>query len=342
MWDSLATWIHNLDPFIFEINGFGPRWYGLAYIIGLVAGWYMVRRWAQQQRLPIKAEAVQDLAVYFGVGMIAGGRLGYCLFYDTSLLMPPWQILYVWQGGMASHGGIVGMFLGVLLYCRKHKIPFWVIADASATVTPIGICAGRIANFINGELWGRPTDVSWGMRFPTSIAVDEGVKINEAIAAAGDPAFGTPAWTALQHQIIQIENSYRQAQIDLAKLEAGSDEWVRIINEYVLIRHPSQLYAALLEGVVVFVVAMLAHRMHRKPGLSLGVVLSVYAVVRFVNEFWRNPDQGYDLFLGWMSKGQLLSIPILAIGIGFMIWAARKQPMPELYQGCDPSTDNNP
>ena len=335
MWDLLGTWIHNLDPFIFEINGFGPRWYGLAYIIGLVAGWYMVRRWAQLQRLPIQPEAVQDLAVYFGVGMIAGGRLGYCLFYDTSLLMPPWQILFVWQGGMASHGGIVGMFLGVLLYCRKHRIPFWVIADASATVTPIGICAGRVANFINGELWGRPTDVSWGMRFPTSIHTDMQVKLAEATAAAGDPELGSPAWNTLQHELVRIENQYTAAMVHLDKLDAGSDQWIQMVNEYVLVRHPSQLYAALLEGVVVFTIAMLAHRMHRKPGLSLGIVLSVYAVVRFINEFWRNPDEGYELFFGWMSKGQLLSIPILLIGLGFIIWAVRKQSMPELYQRPD-------
>ena len=320
MLDQLGTWIHNLDPFIFEINGFGPRWYGLAYIIGLIAGWYIVRRWAMQQRLPMKPEMVQDLAVYFGMGMIIGGRVGYCLFYDTSLLMPPWQTLYVWNGGMASHGGIVGMFLGVLLFCKKHNIPFWVIADASATVTPIGICAGRIANFINGELWGRPTDVSWGMRFPESIRTDQEFLVAQAIEAG------------LSQKAADIDFAYNKAINELAHLAPGSAEWTQIVNDYVLVRHPSQLYAALLEGVLVFVIAMIAHRLHRKPGVSLGVVLTVYAVVRFINEFWRNPDAGYDLYMGWMSKGQMLSIPLLLVSIGLTIWAARKPSKPELYQ----------
>lgn len=330
---TLAVWIHNLDPFIFEINGIGPRWYGLAYIIGLVAGWYLVKRWAEQERVPIKPVAVQDLAVYFGLGMILGGRIGYAIFYDPRLFgftdsFPFWSLLAVWEGGMASHGGIVGMFLGVLTYCLRHRIPFWVIADAAAVVTPIGICAGRIANFINGELWGRPTDVAWGMKFPSSLHADYQWRENQALADAGNPEVGSAAWYDITEPLRQL---HQTASEQLHHATAGSDEWRALIMEHVLTRHPSQLYAAIMEGIAVLTVGMLVHRCHRRPGLSLGVVLVTYAIMRFINEYWREPDPGYALYFGWMSKGQMLSIPILLIGAGFVVWAWQRGPKEELY-----------
>ncbi len=348
MLNSLAVWVHNLDPMIFELwNGFGPRWYGLAYIIGLVAGWYIVKRWAEQERVPIQPIAVQDLAVYFGVGMIAGGRIGYCLFYDTSLLgftsdFPFWRVLAVWEGGMASHGGIVGMFLGVLMYCKRNSINFLVIADASAVVTPIGICAGRLANFINGELWGRPTDVAWGIKFPESTSTDHSILREQYILEQWNKKIDTINSTNFIEQlnIVYLEYNklyndynfdYKDAMERFHKLPAGSEEWIQIANQYVLTRHPSQLYAAFMEGIVVITVGMLIHRLHRRPGISMGVIFSVYAVMRFVNEFWRNPDPGYALYLGWMSKGQLLSLPLLAIGIFFIVWAYRRGPKPDIY-----------
>ncbi|NRA38964.1 MAG: prolipoprotein diacylglyceryl transferase, partial [Planctomycetes bacterium] len=199
-----------------------------------------------------------------------------------------------------------------IYFCHKQKLPFLVIGDAAATVTPLGIITGRTANFINGELWGRPLaegSSAWGIKFPSSLQAD----------------------LALQNKTPMLLDMYY-------KLEPGSPEWISFVNQHVLTRHPSQLYAVFMEGLVVFAIAMFFHKKHRRPGLSIGIVIFSYSIMRFLNEFLRQPDEGYELFFGWMSKGQALSFPVLIVGALFIYFALKRPARPELYTAVQQTT----
>jgi phosphatidylglycerol---prolipoprotein diacylglyceryl transferase len=264
-------WVHNLDPVALHLWGsMAIRWYGLAYLAGVVWGVWMVIRWHRRQRCPLNATEAQDFALYGGLGMIIGGRLGYCLMYAwPHFVSDPLYLFRLWEGGMASHGGILGLMAGAWLYARKRQVAVPLLFDMIAAVAPMGVMLGRLANFVNGELWGKPTDVPWAVIFPLS-------------------------------------------------------------GDY-LPRHPSQLYEALLEGALLLAIIIPVHARHRKPGLTSGVLLALYAMVRFIGEFFREPDFGHPPYFGWMNKGQALSIPVLLIGLGIAIWAARRPSRPELY-----------
>lgn len=294
-------WVHNLSPFLIGPFDLGPlgmqgiRWYGLAYLAGLVCGYLIVRRWSDCGRVPLRREEIQDFVLYSGLGMIIGGRVGYCLLYGWhDLMADPLYLFKVTDGGMASHGGIVGLVLGMAIYARKYQRSFWVLGDLLAVTGPLGIGFGRIANFINGELWGRPSDVPWAVIFPKSAPLPE----NAPLA-------------------LQIANAVP--------------------------RHPSQLYAAVLEGFLLFAVLMWIHARHRRPGLTGAWFLLLYGVGRFVGEFWREPDRGQPIFFGWMSKGQLYTLPMLVGGVILLIWVMRRPARPELYAKPEaPATSPTP
>ncbi|MTH76229.1 prolipoprotein diacylglyceryl transferase [Paracoccus aestuariivivens] len=283
----------DISPEIFTINLFGMafslRWYALAYLIGLIAGWrilvWLMRRpalWGD--RAPMRPEQAEELLTWVVVGVVAGGRLGFVLFYEPAYyLSNPGQILQLWHGGMSFHGGFLGVVLASWIYCRKHEIAPLRLADALAVAAPIGLGLGRVANFINAELWGRPTDLPWGVIFP-----------------------GEAAQTC-----------------------AGVTG--------VCARHPSQLYEAALEGVLLlFVLVLLVRRGGlRRPGLALGTFVMGYGLSRFVVEFFRQADAQFitpDNPLGhvvggavWgLSMGQLLSLPMVLIGLAFVIYARRR------------------
>ncbi len=319
----LATWVHDWDPFIIEFHdGVGLRWYGMAYLVGIVLGYLLLRRWVRRDRLPLRENWLADAALYIGLAMIVGGRLGYCIFYDPSLFgftfestfpwgFPYWDVLRVWKGGMASHGGIAGLFVGTWLFCRKYRVHLLVLCDAVAVGATIGVICGRLANFINGELWGRPTTVAWACKFPDAFLQDLHYRL-----AAGDLEPG---------RFMALRNAYLEIQPHTARMTA-------FIAEHGLARHPSQLYAAVFEGLLPLGIGILVHARHRRPGLSMATVLMVYAVGRFIDEFFRQPDAGYELYFGWMSKGQLLSLPLLLVGLGLAVWTLRRPPRPEWYR----------
>lgn len=282
-------WVHNLSPFLlgpFDLGPFkdvGIRWYGLAYLAGLAVGYWLVRRWCDAGRVPLRREEIQDFVLYSGIGMIVGGRIGYCLLYGWSELMAdPFYLVKVWDGGMASHGGIIGLVAGMWWFAKKRQRSFWVLGDLLAATGPLGIGFGRIANFINGELWGKPGDVPWAVIFPKSAPVPESAPL-----------------------AVQIANAVP--------------------------RHPSQLYAMVLEGFLVWGILMWIHAKHRKPGLTGAWFCILYGIGRFVGEFWREPDRGQPVFFGWMSKGQLYTIPFLLFGIALLVWVMRRPARPELY-----------
>ena len=260
-------WVNRLNPWIVHFSGnFGIRWYGVAYLLGIYIAWFLFVRWARNGRLPIPPEDVTILILYAAVGVVIGGRLGYCIFYNLPYCIHhPLEIFKVWHGGMASHGGILGLTIAILIFTRKRKLDTWLFLDAAAAVGPIGIFFGRIANFINGELWGRPAHVPWAVIFPRAPLVN-GVNVP---------------------------------------------------------RHPSELYAAVIEGLMCCAVAQWIFRRESRTGMATGAVCVAYGIGRFVDEFWRQPDVGQPVHWGWMSKGQLLTIPVFFIGIAILLYRTR-------------------
>lgn len=247
----------NIDPVAFSIGPVLIRWYALAYLSAFMLGWryvlYIVDKSLTEN--PDKND-IDDFLPWAILGVIFGGRLGYVLIYNPALYFSDSvQILQVWHGGMSFHGGLIGATVAMIIYCRKHEIPLLRLSDMVACAAPIGLFFGRIANFINGELYGRETDVPWGMRFP------------------------------------------------------GAGE---------ISRHPSQLYEATLEGLVLFLVLFLFMRIGKvreTPGVLSGLFLAGYGLSRIIVEQFREPDYNLGLFFGHISMGQLLSFPMLVGGL---------------------------
>lgn len=296
----------DIDPYVFppipafelfgaEIGPLGLRWYALAYIAGLVLGWLMIRHLMRRGRLfpggeaPMAPEKTDDLLFVMTLGVVLGGRLGFTLFYSPELIWEnPMQILRIWEGGMAFHGGMLGVILGVIWFSRANNVPLLSLGDAVAVVTPIGLLFGRIANFINAELWGRVTDQPWGVVFPTVEGVAQSLLRSED---RGYQLFG--------------------------------QELLATVGQP---RHPSQLYEGALEGALLLgVLAWLAYRTSalKCPGFCTGVFLIGYGLARGTVEFWRQPDILKNTeFLGMeITRGQLLSLPMIFAGAAFVYYA---------------------
>ena len=262
----LAYWVHDLNPFLIRFTGnFGIRWYGLAYLAGFLAAGWLLRLYHRAGRSPLDVNGIFDLMTALIVGVIVGGRLGYFLLYQPdSLLHDPLILVRVWEGGMASHGGFVGVIVALWWFTRKRELSMLQAGDLIVTVAPLGLFFGRVANFINGELWGTPTQVPWAVIFPAS-----------------------------PHPLMP--------------------------------RHPSQLYEAGLEGLLLF--AFMQWRFWKtdaakaQPGRLAGEFLIAYALVRAFGELFREPDAG--LILG-LSRGTFYSIFLIAGGAGLILFSPRK------------------
>jgi phosphatidylglycerol:prolipoprotein diacylglycerol transferase len=271
----LAIPFPDIDPVAVSLGPLSVKWYGLAYVAGLLLGWLYIRRLLGQEELwpraaaPFQQRDTDDLLIYVAAGVLLGGRLGHVLFYQPLLyLQHPLEILAVWKGGMSFHGGLIGSIVGIVLFARRVNANPWSALDACAAAVPIGLFFGRIANFINGELWGRPSDVPWAMVFPAR--------------------------------------------------EAGGLE-----------RHPSQLYEAFLEGLVLFAVLWwLIHRMAalRRPGMVAGTFLIGYGLARSFCELFREPEAGHFLNFGPLTAGIVYSIPMIVAGAWILREAARRTP----------------
>ena len=299
----------DIDRVALHIWGpFAIRWYALAYIAGLLFGWWAMTRMTRERPLwknqpfagksPITVDQIGDLVVWATFGVILGGRIGWILFYGIALcsispeaglcvgapgepglpmafISDPIRLITIWQGGMSFHGGLAGVALAVWLFCRRTPLTLLPVSDMIAVVAPFGLFFGRIANFVNGELWGKVTDVPWGM------------------------VFCTP----------------RMLQQYGAMCPAGLAP-----------RHPSQLYEAALEGLLLFVILQIGlrvFRLHEKPGLLSGIFFALYGLFRFFVEFFREPD---GPFLGWFSMGMALSIPLWLAGACFL-WVSLIKPV---------------
>ncbi|MBF1994819.1 prolipoprotein diacylglyceryl transferase [Serratia symbiotica] len=282
----------KFDPIIFSIGPVSLHWYGLMYLVGFVfAMWLAVRRASKPDSGWTKDE-VENLLYAGFLGVFVGGRVGYVVFYNLPLFLDnPLYLFKVWDGGMSFHGGLMGVILVMAWFAHRTQRTFFQVSDFIAPLIPFGLGAGRLGNFINGELWGRvTTDTPWAMLFPGSRSEDI------AIATATADATLLP-----------------------------------LLNQYgVLPRHPSQLYELLLEGVVLFIILNLFIRKPRPMGAVSGLFLLSYGTFRIIVETFRQPDAQLGLFNGMISMGQILSIPMVVAGIMMMVWAYRRRPQQQL------------
>ncbi len=280
----------NIDPVAVRIGPLAVHWYGLMYLVGIFAGWALLVWRGRRADLRWASNQVGDLCFYVAIGIVVGGRLGYVLFYNFPVYYAhPIHIFYVWDGGMSFHGGLIGVLVACLLYAWRHKRHFWDIMDFIAPVVPIGLAAGRLGNFINGELWGKVAYLPWAMRLPC----------NES-----------------RFRMYCDGTLYRFADPS----HAG----------YTYPLQPSQLYELLLEGVVLFIVCYWFSAKPRPRMAVAGVFSLGYGIFRFAMEFIRLPDPqlGYIAF-GWLTMGQILSLPMILIGITLLVLAYRRRaPVP--------------
>lgn len=254
----------HLNPIAFSLGPLKVHWYGLMYAVGFLSVWMLATLRSKRSNSTWTSEQVSDLIFYGAMGVIIGGRIGYMLFYDLPhLLEEPLSLFKVWLGGMSFHGGLLGVLCAFWLFARKTKKTFFEVADFIAPLVPVGLATGRIGNFINGELWGRVTDVPWAMIFPRADALP---------------------------------------------------------------RHPSQLYEFFLEGVILFTVLWIFSNKPKPRMATSGLFLLLYGVFRMILEFFRQPDVplGFIAF-GWLTMGQLLSIPMVILGI-WLLWQAYYSP----------------
>ena len=259
----------GLRPYLFEIGGFQLRYYSLAYLIGLFFAYWHLSKMIKQPGAPMAQRHVDDLFFYCMLGVILGGRLGYAIFYNPGLWSNPLDVLKLWEGGMSFHGGLVGVLIAIGWVSRRDELSFLRVCDYIAVNVPMGMMLGRLANFNNGELWGRVSDVPWAMVFPR----------------AGEEA-----------------------------------------------RHPSQLYQAGLEGLLLLIVLLVlfwATKARYRPGLLVGIFTLGIGLARFVNEFFREPDADLADFAiqTGLSMGQWLTLPLILTGLIVTIYAVRSKPV---------------
>jgi phosphatidylglycerol:prolipoprotein diacylglycerol transferase len=306
-----AYYLHNLDPFIFRISdNIGPRWYGMAYVLAFVFAYLLLRVLSKRGYLDLPVSALGDFVTWVAFfGVMIGGRLGYVFFYKPEMLRDPLSILRVWEGGMSSHGGIIGVVVFTLIYSRRHKLPWTNPGDNLCVVAPIGLFLGRCANFINGELYGRATNVRWAMQFPKELLdAGNGTEADRALAIGRhfDPSIGS------------VDSVVAAVRTD-PRIADG-------LRAILTPRHPSQLYEAALEGIVLFAVLWFVRTRFRTPnGFITGLFLIVYSVLRIIVENFREPDAP---LVGMFTRGQFFSFFTIAIGIGFIVWSRRHPTYP--------------
>ena len=249
----------SIDPVIVSLGYFDIRWYSIAYVLGFIIGSIFIKYLNKQKLNLLTDKQIDNFFIWAVIGVIIGGRLGYVIFYQTSYMyLDPLYIFKIWTGGMSFHGGLLGIIISIYAFCRNHNIPFFYLSDLVSIVAPIGLFFGRIANFINTELYGRVTDFSIAMIYP---------------------------------------------KIDLQP------------------RHPSQIYEAIMEGIVIFIILMIFFyktKSNPSTGKISGLFLILYSIFRFLIEFMREPDSHIGLIFGIASMGQILSIPLLLAGILIM------------------------
>ncbi len=312
----LAYYLHDLSPVLVKFTeSVKIHWYGLAYVLGFYCCYLVMVHLAKKGYGSLKAGEVGDFITYAALfGVVLGGRLGYMLFYNLEgFLQNPLTLFKLWDGGMASHGGILGLVFFSLWYAKRHKISWTGIGDNLVVGSPLGILFGRMANFVNGELYGRKTDVAWAMKFPTELKDPE--RIPHILPSELGIFVEGNVFPKYSNEIVALA---KQTPDGLANLEAALHP-----------RHPSQLYEGALEGIFLFVVLYLVRTRVKnlRDGVLTGLFFLLYAIVRISVENFREPDS--DLILG-ITKGQFYSAFMIVIGLAFLLyglkWGGRSTP----------------
>jgi phosphatidylglycerol---prolipoprotein diacylglyceryl transferase len=255
----------HINPDLFSIGPVRVRWYGVMYVLGFIAAYFLIQKQERSRQIGLVGTTAQDLIFYLAIGLIVGGRLGYILFYEYNDFMPyirnPLEIIATWHGGMSFHGGLIGCVIAGWIFSRRKGIPFPALADSAIVTCPIGLGLGRLGNFINGELLGRPTDVPWAMIYP-----------------AGGP----------------------------------------------IPRHPTQLYESLAEGLLLFVIMWSLRKKPFKDGMMVAFFLLFYGIIRFIIEFFKEPDPQLGFLLGYFTMGQILCMAMIVASLLLMLYLNRK------------------
>lgn len=338
----VGAWLHDLDPFVWRISGdFGVRWYGVAYLLGFFVAYLLLRFLAVRGATQIPRERAADAVIAAALGAVIGGRIGYVALYQPSLLwdfsssLPFWGVLAINKGGMASHGGMVGVWVAAWIVSRGFKTDGGTrvgqtttlhVIDRFALLTPPGLFFGRMANFINGELLGKqaagPGEAApwWSVRFPQEV-LEHPDEVGAAQWKMLEAMLGTPATNEKGVLTDLFVTRYEGLVRDV---QAGSAQAARQLEPLLSARHPSQIYQAVAEGLVLALVLWIAARKPRRTGTALGVFMVVYGVGRIITEFWRLPDAHLAVArFGGLSRGQWLSVLLAAGGIGVIGWVSR-------------------
>jgi len=255
----------QINPVLFSLGPIQVRWYGVMYVLGFIASYFLIQKQERSKQIGLVGTVAQDLVFYLAIGLIAGGRLGYILFYEyndlTAYIKNPLEIIATWHGGMSFHGGLIGCIIAGWIFSRRKKIPFTALADSAVVTCPIGLGLGRLGNFINGELLGLPTNVPWAMIYP-----------------AGGP----------------------------------------------VPRHPTQLYESFAEGLLLFIIMWNLRKKQFKDGMMVAFFLILYGILRFIVEFFKEPDPQIGFLFTYFTMGQILCIGMIAVGVLLFFYLNRK------------------
>jgi phosphatidylglycerol:prolipoprotein diacylglycerol transferase len=374
MLSVLAYYVHNLNPIIFSLGPITPRWYGFSYLMGFLGAYLLIMKLQRDGMLRLPRERVPDLVLNCCIfGVLIGGRLGYCLFYDHRLLgfsseFPYWGVLKVWDGGMSAHGGILFTVLTIIWFgwkqSKQKDAPGFDLApagapvgavqkesaftkivnigDAACMVVPIGLCFGRIANFINGELYGHFSNVPWAVKFPSEIYAPTNNVMDPTLEGklpgVFTHLFGPGNWTSA--------SGFQEGLSILSqKLRMHDPAAVHAVAQVLQPRHPSQLYESLLEGVLLFIICWTVGRLWRKDGMASGAFLTFYPIMRIIGEQFRVGDTPRQYFGVTMSLGVLYSLPLVLIGLiwwGYWIWRDRRVPWKRMEGETAPASEVSP
>ena len=300
-----AVFLHHFSPFIFQFRGSGPRWYGLSYVLSALCAFWLYKRLAARGYTEMKPDKVADFITWAGLfGVLLGGRVGWIVFYGFKEPHEnPWWMFEVWKGGMSSHGGILALIIVTFVLSQRWRISWTSIGDTLCVVAPVGLFLVRCANFINGELIGKPASVSWAVKFPKELLETEVGRLQIAPRA---------------------EELLQRSASEIVDTTPGDPDVQRVLGDLLTPRHPSQLYEALLEGVVLFSFLWLLRTRCRMPrGVLTGMFFILYATLRIIGEMFREPDPAWAV--GSFSAGQFLSLFMYGIGAVFVVWGLKAQ-----------------
>ncbi|MEM1329102.1 MAG: prolipoprotein diacylglyceryl transferase [Planctomycetota bacterium] len=347
------AWLHDLSPFVIRISGdFGLRWYGLSYVAGFAVAYLLLRMLARRGATPLPADRVFDAIVTLAICAVVGGRLGYAVFYQPSLLwgfsgsFPFWSMLVLTQGGMASHGGMIGVLFGCWMLSRGFRredgtrgpqTPMLHATDLACLVAPPGLLLGRLANFVNGELLGKivskPGEPGpwWSVRFPQEVLSghapeltgEQETRLVRLVGSVSPDAGFTDGYQRL-----------------VERVQAGNADLAGQLAPLLSARHPSQLYQAVSEGLLVGIAVWAVARWRTRPGVVTGVFLIVYGAMRIVTEFYRLPDAHLEMArVAGLSRGQWLSVAMIAAGVSMLVWRRLRAAESMLGWGTKPAGD---